>query len=202
MCKKYDVDIRLNSETTVGAIAAEKPDIVVVATSAKPAYPPFKGLDQNETMDAWDVLAGKVEVGHKAIIIGGGLVGCETADYLAAQAHIVTIVEMMPDLVSELALGQQWAVSDLLDSVKEKCEIKTGSKVIEILKDGIVIEKEGKLETLANYNSVILACGSKPFNPFDGKLTQFPQVHVIGDASKVRKIIDATDEGTKLALEI
>lgn len=109
---------------------------------------------------------------------------------------------MMPNLVSEMAMWQQWAISDLLEEVTTKCQIITGAKVTEILEDGIAIEKDGKVEALTGYGSVIMACGARLVPTFEGKLDEFSEVYIIGDAKKVRKVIDATKEGTKIALEV
>lgn len=94
MCKKYGVDIRLNTEATLSTIQGEEPDVVIVATSALPVCPPFKGLDQHAVANARDVPENTL-VGYKAMVIGGGQVGCETIDYPAHQDHKVTTVEMM-----------------------------------------------------------------------------------------------------------
>ena len=77
MCRKYDVEIRLNTTATVELINAENPDVVVIATGSLSAHPPFKGLEEHAVMDAREVLIGKVTPEHKSMVIGGGLVGCE-----------------------------------------------------------------------------------------------------------------------------
>lgn len=200
MCAKYGVDIRLKTEGTVGAITEEKPDTVIVATGGEPACPGFKGMDNDIVLSSWDVMAGKSAVGYKALVIGGGLVGCETADYLANQGHSVTIVEMMPTLAGDMAL---WENVELLGRITSQCDIRTGAKVQEILKDGVTLELEGGGEIeLAGFDSVIMACGSKPYNPLEGKLDAFGEVYVIGDATDARKVIDAVYEGAELALKI
>lgn len=202
MCRKYDVEIRLNTTATVELINAENPDVVVIATGSLSAHPPFKGLEEHAVMDAREVLIGKVTPEHKSMVIGGGLVGCELASMLAEQGHEITIVEMGDHLLPELALWQQWAQQDLLEFVTEKCKIQTSSKVMEVLKDGVVLECNGEQLTLDGYGSVILACGAKPLNVFSDKLGDIPEVQVIGDAVKVSKIIDAVEEATRYALYV
>ncbi len=199
MCDKYGVEIKLNTEATPEAIAAENPDAVVVATGAKPTCPNFKGLDEHQALDAWDVLQGKSPVGYKALVIGGGMVGCETADFLAHQGHDVTIIEMMPELASDMA---QWENVELMGRISSQCELIAGAKVSEITADGVKYEKDGKEEQLSGFNSVIMACGAKSYNPLAEKLADFPEVHYLGDVVKAAKAIDATETATALALEI
>ena len=199
MCKKFGVDIRLNTEATVETISAEKPDAVVVATGAELYSPEFKGMDNEKVLSSWDVLAGKVPVGFKALIIGGGLVGCEVADYLALQMVNVTIVEMLPSFPPDMMKS---ANTNLRTRVLEKCKLETGAKVLEILENGVLVEQNGKTIELTGFDNIILASGAKSVNPFVGKLDEFPEVYTIGDAAEVKKAIDAIYEGAKLALEI
>ena len=203
-CRRKGVDIRLNTEATVELIKNEKPDAVVLANGAHSVHPPFKGLDKNNAVDSYDVLAGKVDVGFRTIVIGGGLVGCEMTTYLLNQGHDVAIVEMKPELVPEMELWEKWTVQDTLAQIEEKARVLTGAKVIEILADGLVYEKEdGTVGELHRYDSIIMACGSKPDQSFDEKLDDIAEVYKIGDAKKAPgNIITSTEDAGALAIRI
>ena len=80
-------------------IQSYEPDTVIVATGSKPFVPPIKGTDQDFVTNAHEVLLGNVETGENVVVIGGGLVGAETADMLAEQNKQVTIIEMLKIMV-------------------------------------------------------------------------------------------------------
>ena len=86
-----EVDIRKNVTATEETILREKPDAVILATGAVPAIPALSGLDSKQAVTAWDILEEKAQPGQQVAIIGGGLVGCETASYLAARDHLSLI---------------------------------------------------------------------------------------------------------------
>lgn len=201
MCRKYGVEIRLNTTATEELIRAEAPDAVIVATGSVSAHPNFKGLDCCQTMDARDVLAGRANPAHKALVIGGGLVGCEVACTLADQGHEITLVELADHLIPEQSLHQSWANQHLVAYDQEHCEVRTSAKVLEILPDGVRAEIDGVVTDLTGFGSVILACGRKPLDHFSDALSDL-DVYVVGDAHAGGSIMDATERATELAINI
>ncbi|MDD2499038.1 MAG: FAD-dependent oxidoreductase, partial [Desulfitobacteriaceae bacterium] len=101
MGEKYGVDFRLGVEVTASQIIAEKPDVVIVATGADPSIPNIPGINNPRIITSTDVLLGLKDPGTKVLIIGGGLVGSETADLLGEHGHEVTIVEMLPEIAQD-----------------------------------------------------------------------------------------------------
>ena len=73
-----------------------------MATGARPQTIEVSGVDRDHVVNAWDVLAGNVQTGKKVAVIGGGLVGCEVADFLAEKGHEVTIIEMLPQIGTDI----------------------------------------------------------------------------------------------------
>lgn len=94
--KKYGVNIHTNTALTIDIVKAEKADEVVIAAGAEPIVPNIPGHDKPIVTTAKEVLAGKVFVGPQAVVIGGGMVGAETACHLAFHGKKVTIIEMLP----------------------------------------------------------------------------------------------------------
>lgn len=79
------VDIHLHSAVDEASVAQIRPDVVVVATGGSPLWPSIPGIDGSSVVGAWDVLLGRMRLGNKILVIGGGSVGCETADFLASR---------------------------------------------------------------------------------------------------------------------
>ena len=90
------VQILLNTTADAELIKLYEPDTVIIATGSRPFIPPIQGADQDFVVAAHDVLLGKTEPGNRVVVIGGGLVGAETADMLGQQCEQVTIIEMLP----------------------------------------------------------------------------------------------------------
>jgi 2,4-dienoyl-CoA reductase-like NADH-dependent reductase (Old Yellow Enzyme family)/thioredoxin reductase len=209
---KVGVKIELGKEVTPSLIDELKPDTVVVATGASPRRPAsIPGIDGENVVSAWDVLAGRSQaaIASNVLIVGGGLVACELADFLAdthdntgAMPTIVTMLEMQP----LMAMQSVYEVRHLLmKRLHEKgVRMINGATVTEILEDGAVYTThDGKEETVRGAEYVILAMGSQPLDELSGKLEgRVPEVHVIGDAKEVARILEATSAAAELARQI
>lgn len=201
MGKKYGVEYKMGVEATEELILEENPDAVILATGGVPLMPNIKGIDNPKFVKAIDVLEGKKEVGMNVLVVGGGMVGVETADFLGEHLHKVTIVEMLP----EIAKDEQDAVKYFLLKRLNEYGVKaiTGATVKEFIDDGVVYEKDGKEEKIAGFDTVILAMGAKAYNPLEEKIKgKVPELHVIGDAVKARKAVEAIEEGARAAVKI
>lgn len=200
MCKKYGVDMRLGTEADAQAVLDLKPDEVILVTGATPAAPaiPNEGIP---VVQAVDVLNGQVMVGKRVLIVGGGLVGLETAEYLLTQNRQVTVVEMLDQAGAGLHPSIQFFV---FRALKEGgVDILTNTKVEKFLADGAICSTGSGELTLSGYDMVVLAVGSKAYNPLQAALEgKVPSLHVIGDAEKPRRIVDAIEEAARLAVKI
>jgi NADPH-dependent 2,4-dienoyl-CoA reductase/sulfur reductase-like enzyme len=200
MCKKYGVDMRLGTEADTQAVLDLKPDEVILVTGATPAAPaiPNEGIP---VVQAVDVLNGQVMVGKRVLIVGGGLVGLETAEYLLTQNRQVTVVEMLDQAGAGLHPSIQFFV---FRALKEGgVDILTNTKVEKFLADGAICSTGSGELTLSGYDMVVLAVGSKAYNPLQAALEgKVPSLHVIGDAEKPRRIVDAIEEAARLAVKI
>lgn len=197
---KLKVRVTLNAEVSSKLIDSEKPDVVVLATGGSPVLPKIPGVDKPNVVHAYSVLAGKVAVGPKALIIGGGMVGAETANHLANHGKTVTLVEMLPDIATEIPnINRMTLMQDL---EKGKVRILVNTTVKDILADGVVVVKGCDTESISA-DTVIVASGSKPNNDLEAELAGKPyKVVTIGDASKVAKVMDAIESGYLLGMQI
>jgi len=201
MAKKYQVDIKMNCEFNAETLQEEKPDVVILATGGVPFVPPVKNLDKINLTQANDILDGKVQAGKNVLIIGGGLVGAETADFLGEHGHNVTIMDMLPEIAQNMVPSVKIFLLKRLNQYGVK--IITSSTVKEFLSDGIIYEKDGEAKKLQGFDSIVIALGSKANNPLEECIKEkIDEVYVIGDAKKVRLVIDAVEEGARVALKL
>lgn len=202
MCKKHGVDIKLNFEATKENIKVFNPDTVVLATGAKPIQPNIKN-DGILVVQALDILGGKVQAGNNVLVIGGGLVGLETAEFLASQLRKSTVVEMMDEVGKEIGDSVKFF---LLKALKENnIETITGAKVEKFTTDGAICTKNNEELTLSGYDMVVLAMGTKSYNPLEEELKdQVKELYLIGDAvnGKVKSIAAAVDAAANIALNL
>ncbi len=199
--KKAGVEVRLNTEVDVETI--DDADVVVVATGGKPIIPELPGVNNENVIDVWKILSGQQTTGRKVIIIGGGIVGCEAADFLASQGKRVTIVEIFNKVAYDIIKNIKFFLTQRLE--EEKVEIKTSAKVTEILPDGVRIQTGDRIEELRGYDTIVLALGTTPVNQLSEELTgKLPGINIItiGDAKKPRKALDAVAEGWEIGRKI
>jgi len=201
--KKAGVKVELGKEVTPELVDELKPDVVIVATGGAPIIPAdIPGTDKPIVVTAHDVLAGKVTVGDKVVIIGGGEVGCETADYVGERGAMqITVVEMLEDVALDML---PWTKEFLMERLNDyRVNILTSAKVKEILDDGVVFTRDGKEESIRGVNSIVVAMGAKSVNDLSEKLKgKVAEIHVIGDAKEPRKALEAIHEGAEIARKI
>ena len=200
--RKYGVEFRFKCTATAESILSENPDEVILATGAKPLVPRIPGIDPEKLTFAGDILSGKTIVsGKKVLIMGGGLVGCELAEFLNLYHNRVTIVEMQDGLAKEDVARNRVV---LLERLRQAgTEALTGTKIVSILEDGIVAEQAGETKEIRGFDVLVMALGYRNHNPLEEPLkATFSNVHVIGDAARARNAKFAVYEGAKLGMEL
>lgn len=207
--KKTNAKVMTGHAVTAQEIKQMNVDFVVLATGGKPLLPQWlNGCDHKNIMTAWQALNSEKPVGQNIVIIGGGNVGCETADFLA-DAHDfralggrkVAVVEKLNNIVSD----DFTPVRDyLITRLKEKgVIIYTDTKVIGVTEDNIVCDCEGSKISLDGVDTVVLAMGTCSYNPLSEELDKMAIPYkVIGDAKKVGKIFEAVADGRRVAIEV
>jgi len=185
------VEVRLGTEVTPQLVAQERPEAVIVATGARPLIPPIPGVDAPTVTTAWAVLRGDVELtGQRVIVVGGGMVGCETAEFLAELGNRVLIVEMLSDVALDV---ESTTRMDLLERLAERgVDWRVNARVEEI-EPGQVKLAGGQIEAAA---AIVLAAGSRPSRELVTMLGGGDwELHVVGDCRRPRRIVDAVYEG-------
>jgi len=195
------VKVVLGQPLTPSLVDEAKPDAVVVATGGKPLLPDIPGSNAENVVTAHDVLLGKAATGQRVLVMGGGLVGCETADFLSFYGKDVTIVEMLPELASDMAMGPR---DLLLERLRQGQVVAlTSATIVEIIADGVVVEHEGHRDTIGGMDTIVLALGVTSVNELaDAIRDKVPEVHVIGDAKTPGKALDAIAAGAEVGRNI
>lgn len=174
-----DITLHLNTEATKEIMNAA--DEVIIAVGAHDITLPIDGADSKNVVSSWDVLAGKANVSGHCAVIGGGLVGTETAEYVLEQGCQVSIIEMMDKIANEES-------STILPTIMEefsKKDVKqyVSTTVNSITNDGKTIhakDSEGNVITI-DCDTIIMAVGSKK-NVLDVEGVTTP-IHYVGDCS-------------------
>lgn len=193
--KKLNVQITLGEHFTEEKLDELKPDAVVVATGANPFVPNIPGKELEHVVLANDILNGTKDAGQNVVVIGGGLVGAETAAHLANHSKNVSIVEMMPEIANGLEAGvKHFLLKDLED---HHVQVFTETQLNKIEENQLHLQDNtGRQFTLDNVDTVVMAIGSRPVNDLAEKLEgKVDKVITIGDAIKVRRAMEAIEEG-------
>ena len=198
-CEKNGVDIKWNTEATPELIKELNPDVLIMATGAQPIVPGIPGLKETGVVLANNVLQGEPVLKSSVLVIGGGEVGAETAEFATDYCTKVTVVDMLPQIVPMLYLTVRNAMMSRFK--EEGIEVYTNTKVLEFIEGGIKAECEGKEIVLDGYDTVVLALGSKPYVPFDTEGLA-KETFVIGDADAVKDAKWAIYKAYTVAKEI
>ncbi len=175
-----------------------KPDVLFIATGSTPAIPEISGIGNEKVATAAEILLGKREAGGRAVVIGGGLVGCETALYLAEKGKQVTIVEMTAKVASDMFVSHRLHILKCL--YKAGAKILTETRVLEIMEKGVRIGDKQDEKSLLETDTVVLATGMKPTTGFWEILRgKIPEIYFIGDCVEPRKVMMAIWEGFRTA---
>ena len=177
-------------------------EAVINAVGAHSAAPRIPGIDSVNVADAWKVLAGEQQVYGTVAVIGGGMVGCETAEYLAARGCKVSVIEMM----DKIAAGESTTIlPTLLENYKTYgVEQYPSHKVKEFRMDTVVCENKDGAEVTIPCDYIVLAMGARS-NEFDAAALEAASIPVysIGDAAgKAADISNAIRTGYDTACQL
>ncbi len=175
-------------------------DAVVCATGSLPIIPNLPGVDKPIAVDCLSAINGAKPVGKKVVVVGGGLVGTETALDLAENGHSVTLVELLPRIMKDVAVTDFLAYSERI--AKTDMRILTDTRLEEVLDNGARISGP-KGEEVVEADTVILALGLKAEQGLYNELAAAgKEVYLAGDAVKAGKIFDAIHTAYRVAIRI
>ena len=198
---RLGVHVHLNTELNEEEIKAMDYDTVILATGSKPKV--FSLGDDSHTYTAEQVLLKQKDAGKKTVVVGGGLVGCETALWLAQNGIHVTIVEALDKVMAvngPLCAANKEMLEALLPF--NGVEIITGAKVTEFANGEVKVDTKEGSKTIVS-DSVILSVGYKEENTLYNNLQfDIPDLYLLGDAKKVSNIMYAIWDAFEVANHI
>lgn len=178
------------------------PDIVIVATGSRPGHPSFP-VEGGQVYTADAVLSGMQPAGKKTLVIGGGMVGCEVADYLVHRGYEVDIAHGPNSLAMDLNETRRGHLLKRLEA--SGVRFYTGVRVLKVTVQSVTWELSGRVETMQGYDSVVLAIGRRSNSELVGSLASCspsPEVFTIGDALSPRTALEAISEASLAAAHI
>lgn len=199
--KQLGVEVKCNETVTKEYLENSSADEIILATGSKPKMLSIPGV---EMLTAEAVLTEEKDAGRSTIVIGGGLVGCETALWLKESKGVeVTVVELQPEILSvggPLCSANKDMLKDLLKL--NKVAVKTGSCVAGKKEDGYILNTPNGEEVL-QADSVICAVGyTSEQSLYQQVRADMPYIHLLGDAEKVGNIMYAIWDAYEVARNI
>jgi 2,4-dienoyl-CoA reductase-like NADH-dependent reductase (Old Yellow Enzyme family)/thioredoxin reductase len=193
---KLGVKVELGKKATPEIVERLKPDVVILAAGGIPFVPPIDGARGRNVVQAWDVLKGK-ETGDKVVIVGGNMVGCDTADFLAAKGKKVTIVTRFPAIAQDMEFVRRGMLLDRF--AKYPIEIRTNVGRREIVSDGVIIGDGEKVVA----DIVILAQGVVANRELEWALLGKPwALYCVGDCDIPGNIMTAIHRAFQVARQL
>ena len=187
------VKVILNQEASASDIQRLQPDAVIIATGAQPCVLAVQGLQADQGVTSWDVLSGKPIAGGPYLIVGAGLVGCETADLLSDRGEKVTVVEILPEIACDADKDTK-AYFDIRFQNKG-VKIHTGASLVR-MEDRLAIIRIGDEEIRIDTGTVVFSVGAKPEDSlYEQLISMGIEVIKAGDCVKPRRIMDSVEEG-------
>lgn len=203
-----NVEVRLNEEITLEKLQNEYKGYEVVLSSGSSPIVLSKFDEFKQTMTADEVLMGKKFPGRKIVILGGGSVGCETADYLAPIVHdkaprnreIIIIEAMKEVMMKDAGAGRAALVQRMMT---KPIDMVTSAMMTRVDKDNIYYEQNGVEHCISDADTLIYAVGYRSNNALVSKLEEAGiKVHVTGDAGSVATLREAITTGYEVARKI
>jgi 2,4-dienoyl-CoA reductase (NADPH2) len=194
----------LEQEADKGIIYSQDPDVVVVATGATPDRTIIPGRELGHVHTYLDILGGKVRPGKKVVVIGGQIIGCEVAEFLADKGAQVILTDPTETFCQDAGQKTRWMLMERIEN-NSNLELRNNTTVEKIETDSIVLQKEGRMVRVGGVDMVVLALGKVPDNVLGDELkfdARVAEIYAIGDCVRPRKMTEAIIEGAGIGHKI
>jgi 2-enoate reductase len=196
---KLGVTVEVNTKLDAQTIKARKPQAVVLALGAEPVIPNVPGIQSPKVVDCVTALMEKPDLGQNVVVVGGGLVGCETAVGYAQEGKTVTLVEALPKILSAgipVPESHDQMLRDLL--AEGKVSIMTSSPLEAVTEEGAVVNGQ-----TIPADAVVLAVGFSPRTSLaSGLYGSGMEIYQVGDGSRVGSVMTAVADGYTIGRKI
>jgi NADPH-dependent 2,4-dienoyl-CoA reductase/sulfur reductase-like enzyme len=195
------VTLELGKEFSADMLGTVNPDAVIVASGGLPLFPDWKGMKESGALSVDAALSEGGNIRKRVLVVGGGGIGVELADYLSEMGKEVTLVEMLEEIASDLVTHLKHYLSQRLS--EKGVTILTSTKVKELGKGYALVEDASGMRKIDGFDTIVLAVGSRANDriakTLEGKVLE---LYVIGDASEPREALEAVYEGEEIALKL
>jgi len=201
--EKLGVKVEFGVEVTPSLVEEVEPDAVVVATGAEPIQLDIPGIDHRTVLSSWHLLQGKGKPEReKVAVVGGGMIGCEAAEYLLESANRISIIEQLPSLAPDMEPAHRHRMLELFE--ENNVTSLTRRKATGITEKGVqTVSLDDGREELVEAERVVIAVGTRPVNTLvDALKSKVPELYTVGDCSQPRVIIEAVYEGSLTGRQI
>ncbi len=198
-----DLEVRVHLNQAADRQTLAQADTVIVATGSQPLALQLPGMEADHVRTAAAVLLDESLAGDNVVIIGGGLVGCETALWLAQKGRQVTVVELLPEILGGphgICFANYDMLTDLLDY--HRVRIMTSTSIKAVTPGGVSVASPAG-DGVLPADTVIVAVGYRPEKTLFAELVDDPRdIHLLGDARDVQNIMHAVWEAYELGRNI
>ena len=196
--KKQNVEVHVGKEASIEAV---HPDEVVFATGSEPLIPRIPGINCSNVVTAWNVLRGVVKTGSSVVVAGGGMVGCETSEYLAEHGKKVKVIEMLDDIGLDMESKMRRYLLKRFEELAVEVNRKT--RIEEITENGVRVTDCKGNHSVITSDTVVLALGVCPNRKVVDELkNKVGSYWLIGDCVRPCKILEAIHDGARVGREI
>ena len=197
---RLGIDIRYNTELSLEFINQINPDKVILATGSMPDMPVVKGLFQTgmDLVTNVDVISGREPVGGKVLVLGGGMTGLITADFLADQGKQVVVLNRKKSFAEEMASNDRYYLRERLK--KNKVTLYKNVSIQQFTDDGVVFKVSGEQMVLDGFESVVISekhSSIREAKRLEKKVSA--AFHLIGDAKSPRHLMYCISEADEIA---
>lgn len=199
--QRVGVQIQTNACVTDKMLDEGEPEIVILATGGEKIIPSIPGIDLPMVCNAWQILGKGVPAKENVVVVGSGVIGMETADFLIEGGSKVTLVEVLKRSPVTTFTSHGYMLHKRLRD--GGCRFLFNTAVESIKEDSVTVISEGNKEAVSPVDQVVIAVGMRPHDGLKKTLEERGiRHHIVGDASEVRRIIEATEEGARAAWDI
>jgi len=199
--KARGVEIRAETEVTDRMLEKGHPDAVILAIGGEKIVPAVPGADRPIVCDAFEILGHRRPVGRNVVVVGGGLIGMEAADFIASRGGQLTLVEMLKHSPVNKITSHGYFLHKRLRAAN--CRMLFNTRLERIEEASVVTVSDGTKEVISPVDQVVIAVGLKSRDDLKNALKERGIRHyIVGDAAQVRRIVEAVDEGAKAAWDL
>ena len=199
--KKSRVNVRLGQKADIKSMSAFKPDVVIIAIGSLSILPDLPGMDSSNAIAARYLYKGIEVSGSRIVIVGGGDIGCETAEWIAGKGRQITIVELLPQILKNMKKIPRKRMMARLS--QKGINILTETQMKSMDNEQVLLVGKGNKEFMVEADAVVLALPSSPDDSFIKEVKgKFKKVLTVGDAETPGNLGSALRSAAQAALTL